>query len=767
MPMLLFRHALAALRVLAFSGLGLLCQGAAQGEEPPLAPGYPATAAVAPPQLAGTASPTPSPAETAPRAPRRSAESVEPAGAPAVSPVAVADPPPAPLHVEPAHAAAVAHPAPSADPPLVVPSHPAPHDEPPAPTEAQRAEFLRALALLRAGQRTQAWAAAEGLRAYLLYPYLLFADLKARLDTATTDEVRGFLASTAERFLTEQLRSLWLRRLAKEKRDAEFVADYRPQKDLDLQCHHLVLHIRAAATAVHPELEQAHLDEAKAIWLSKRSLPSDCDPAFDTLYQSALITPDLIWWRIEVAVEAGNYKLAAHLAQRLAAEDRPWVDLWLQNIGNPRRAVGRPELRKDIPQARRILGYYIGQLARKKAAEAIALWREARRYHTFTPAEAAPVAHRIAIEALLQELPGVMDLLDALPPEALDEQIQIAQLQRALNARDWARIVRYTEHPAKEGVDPLRWRYWRARALELGGHPADAHKLYKALARERDYYGFLAADRLNLRYEMHHVPIQVEEKYFHATEERSGIRAAREWWALGDKAMARQAWLFELDSMTREDQEIAALVAYRMGWYDMTITTLGKAASHDDLALRFPLPYEELVAAQAVTRGMNPAFIYGIMRAESTFREDVRSPVGAVGLMQLMPGTATLTARDTGEPYNGPEDLVQPRINIALGTAYLHLMLTKFAHNEAMAAAAYNAGPGRVVKWRPEAGCVAADLWIDTIPFKETRTYVRRVLYNATIYDWRLSKKVIPLHQRVGPIAAPSIAHLDGCKDHI
>ena len=252
---------------------------------------------------------------------------------------------------------------------------------------------------------------------------------------------------------------------------------------------------------------------------------------------------------------------------------------------------------------------------------------------------------------------------------------------------------------------------------------------------------------------MNNHPIAPDEVELAEILARPGILRARELYRLAMPFKARREWGHEVGQLTHRQLEVAAFVVHNWGWYDRAILALGKAQAYDDLVIRFPLLHEQLVRNYAAKRGLDPSVLYSIIRTESAFMEDARSPAGALGLMQVMPATGRETARRIGATLSSARELLDPKKNVTIGSAYLKQVLSRFGGSFSLAAAAYNAGPHRVRGWRPKNGCVPADIWIDTIPFTETRRYVRRASFYATVYQWRLNEKMQPLATRLTDVA--------------
>ena len=201
----------------------------------------------------------------------------------------------------------------------------------------------------------------------------------------------------------------------------------------------------------------------------------------------------------------------------------------------------------------------------------------------------------------------------------------------------------------------------------------------------------------------------------------------------------------------------AARLAHEWGWHDRAITTMARTRQRDDLRLRFPLAHREQIEAAADANGIEPAFAFAIIRQESAFTPDARSPAGALGLMQVLPRTARQVAERMGLRFSRSRELLNVATNLRLGMAYLGQMLRRFNEHPLLAAAAYNAGQYRVDKWIRRDHIIPADIWLETLPVAETRNYVRNVLLFTAIYQQRLGQTPERLHKRMMPITPPGV----------
>lgn len=606
----------------------------------------------------------------------------------------------------------------------------------------QRRQFREAYSAYRNGDVGRGAQLAEGLEGYPLSAYLHYEALRRQLDTVSAEEIRAFIGTEGGSRLGEQLRGEWLEVLARKGRWQELVAIYAPQKDRALHCRYLSARVLLGQT-------EGLFQTVREIWLTGESLPKGCDPALAWFKEQPAFNDDLLWDRIALAMDAGNTQFAAHLAGPLDAESKRLVALWRDLRATPAATLARCQPLANSARGREVVRYGIERLARQDAAKADAQWQDLKTQHAWSPAEQAEIAAAIAVAAVRQDHADALALLDKVPSDYAHESVQRAKLMAALEGLEWRRLARWTEQPAAADMNALRWRYWRGRALEELGDSAAAKEIYKSLAAERDYYGWVAAERLGLAYEFKHEPTRVLEPEVASFLTVPSIVRAREFFELDMSPAARREWHYYVNRMDPRLLPVAAVAAHRWGWHDRAIAALGKARQYADLEIRFPLAFLPQVEEYARKRGIETAVMLSVIRSESAFGADARSPAGALGLMQVMPATGRATAKHVGLPLKGEQQLLDAEHNLNLGSAYLKAMLDRFGGSLVLAAAAYNAGPHRAAKWRPRSHCVAADVWVDTIPFTETRRYVRNVLFFTALYESRLKQAGKPAQQRL------------------
>ncbi len=620
-----------------------------------------------------------------------------------------------------------------------------------------RARFLAAEKALAQGHRDRFETLRAGLSHYPLLPYLDFAALRRDLRKLAPAEVDAFLKRYADTPLAPRLRRLWLRELARRgdwRTYLEYAVASRNARD---RCEYL----QALIHTGHPALA---FKQVPSLWRVGHSQPKACDPVFDAWRRAGGLTPALAWERFALAMEAGQVRLARYLRRFLPRQRRTTADLWLRLRARP-AGLAKALAGAGGSGRERLLIDVLGRWARKDPVAAEAAWHELSRRAADWPAETRWRAERaIALGWLRQRRPGLLARLDHLTPPAEDRVLQRKRILAALRAEDWRRVRRWIEALPKKEREREGWRYWYARALERLGDTAGAKRRFAALAKERSFYGFLAAERAGLPHRLAHRPLKVDEARVKALAHTAAAARIRELRALGRGLDARREWHRLTRGLDRAGLQAAARLADRWGWHDQAIFTLARSGYWDDLELRFPLDHQRLAEAEARRHGLEPAWLLAVIRQESAFAADARSRVGATGLMQLMPATAKKVAKKMGRPRPRRADLERPETNIALGSAYLAEVYERLYSNPVLATAAYNAGPHRVLHWLPER-TQDADLWMELIPFRETRTYVHRVMAYLVIYQHRLGLKAGPLLARLRPIlgrAERAAARLSG-----
>jgi soluble lytic murein transglycosylase len=611
--------------------------------------------------------------------------------------------------------------------------------------ERQRDDFQQAEQALAKGRMSEFRALKDQLADYPLLPYLEYAELRRTLGAAEPARVQRFLEQRADTPLASRLRSAWLDHLAERRRWKTYLDFFQPSKSTTQRCHYL----QALIATGHRDIAYSQVEQ---IWLVGRSQPKACDPVFDTWRETGQLTPELTWQRFALAMDEGQTGLARYLIRYLPMEDRNWAQNWLRIRNNPNLVLDAKAMSPWHARRGMILLYGLERMARKEPDRAERAWRTLDERYRFSDGQKVLAGRILARAFIRHHHPGTLALLDQVEPGD-DLSLHHKRILTALTNEDWERALFWIDDlPEQERLNE-RWRYWKGRALLKLGRHEDGLALLGEVARDRTYYAFLAADHIGETYYLVHKPLVVDPARRAELEAMPAMARLHELRALARELDIKREWWWLTRKRNLDDETLqaAALVAKSWGWHDQAIFTLARSGYWDDLELRFPLNHLSLLERNASRNGIELPWVLAVVRQESAFGQRAHSPAGARGLMQLMPATAKDVARRIGKPNPQRNDLYRPETNIPLGTAYLSQVYDKLDRHPVLATAAYNAGPHRVQRWLPDR-TMEADIWVETIPFQETRQYVKRVMAYAVIYEKRLGLKPGSIVQRMRPI---------------
>lgn len=608
----------------------------------------------------------------------------------------------------------------------------------------QRADFNAARAALNNHHHKQFDRLAKRLRDYPLYPYLIYWKLNQQLSTVSADELNAFVDTNPDMSISHRLKTRWLKSLAEQSRWTEFLEHYTPRENTTLQCY-----AKRALLATGKTGEA--LTDVDQLWLVGKSQPKACDPVFDAWRSAGNLTETLAWQRVELAMNAGEAYLARYLERFLTPENAARVQRWREIHRHPQTVVDHPDLRNDNEFNRTLLLHGIRRLSYRSATQAAEAWRAVANRYAFTQQQQQTMETRIALGLARRGDDQAMSWLAALS-EVDNSALHQWRIVTALRQREWGSAVYWMDNLHPNERKNNQWRYWRARSLEKLGQIDQALTIYQTLAQSRTYYGFLAADRAGMTYQFEDQPLHYGDDDLASLVDLPPLLRAREFFMLGDHLNARREWYSATSQMDDETQRRAAKIAQQWGWHDRAIITLGQSGYRDDLELRFPLAHNDTVTDHAAQFDVDPAWAFAVIRQESSFTPDARSPKGALGLMQIMPRTGKYIAEQLQAPWRNARQLLDIETNIRFGISYLSRSLHRFDQNTTLATAAYNAGDQRVKSWLPDDDRMAADLWVELVPFTETRNYLKNVLAFSVIYDRRLQRSIKPLKHRMREI---------------
>lgn len=629
--------------------------------------------------------------------------------------------------------------------------------------DAQRQAFREAYAAAELGDWAPAAARRDLLEPYVLWPDLRAAWLKTRLRTVDRAELDAFLDRYAALKPARELRYRLAIHLASTKHFGEFLSLYDSfYRGLGIA--------RLDCLAVRAEILRGDaakiVDQATALWLVGHSQADECDPVFDYLRGAGLLDATLYRQRYELALSDRQYSLARYLARSLDEASFEGADRWLRLQRDPQGFLDA-SLRSSSSSAAdndRIVAA-LEQIARTDAPRADSDWAAARRQRTFDHAQVEQVSRHIALWRARQHDPAALEHLDELPAETVDDEVRRWRVRAALAQEAWPEVGAAIRAMPDGQRDAEEWQYWLAVAGTQTGDKTSARRILERLSTGRSYYGFLAADALDRDYAYGHATIEPDDEVLQKLEAMPPLIRARELFHVGLESRGRSEWDDALALLGADEKVQAAILAHRWGWHSRAIATVANAGRFDDLEIRYPLAYADEFTAASASASIPDSWAYGVARSESLFIPDIRSRSGAIGIMQLLPATGRSTAGELNLPYEGLPTLTDPLSNIRIGTTYLGKMLRRFGDNRVVATAAYNAGPSRVEEWLPAARYLDARIWIENIPYNQTRDYVRRVLVSDAIFNWRLTGHTRRLSDELGQIS-PAAQQLASSKTH-
>ena len=588
--------------------------------------------------------------------------------------------------------------------------------------DQQRKLFWQARQLLMTQHYQQFSALKVKLKDYPLYPYLIFIQLKQQWAYTNNGEIDKFLQTYNDTPLAVKLRADWLAYLAKKQDWNHFVHYYQPIYGTPLQCYYL-------QSLLATQQKSLAYKKIATLWLAVNSPPRVCRQVFGRWEQSGGLNSDLVWKKLDQAMSKNNVKVIQRVAQFLPYAQRLQVKRWYQVQRHPLLIEHSHLFDPDNTIDRKIVLFGMKRLAKKDPITLAEDWSQLNKTYDLNEAERQPILADLAISLARRGDSTAGDWLKKIKPVYANASLREWRVRNSLLNGQWDKVLFWLDHLSRKEQQQACWRYWRARALAEIKQTAAANTIYASLAKEVDYYGVLASQRLKLNY--HPTTHRILGNRA-ALGNNLAIQRAKELLALGFVGEARQEWLWALDSLSLSERQAAAQLAKQWGWYDLAIVGASKADIHNDIKLRFPFAYRRSVLAAARKTHLNSAWVWAIMRQESAFMWNAKSSAGALGLMQIMPSTGKQLARELALRR---VNLLDPEQNIRLGSTYLRQLLKLFGGNATLATASYNVGPNRIKHFQGLYQRLPKDVWVEILPWKETRDYVKSVGLARSIYS--------------------------------
>jgi len=600
-----------------------------------------------------------------------------------------------------------------------------------------------------------AWVSTKTLDAHVLRPYLDYFRLARSPQAADAAQVKAWLARYQDEIpLAPMLRRKMLSFYANAVRPTNYLSLYREaEANPEERCNAWTARMTLAPK---PDTAKRH---ALTLYRDANTPSAPCAPAFAFLRANAAInevdaekrfaallasgqTTSAKSMRADLAPSRQIYAAAAILAEQdanlLLTQARAWDANNTALTSVTTRALERIAAVNPITANTKLLAFVNS--------------------HKLSASEQIRVRSAMARTAIIANIPDAGAWLDALPASARDPQTHEWGVRRALTAINPELALTRVEAMPIELGGSARWRYVRGRLLQWLGRDRDAGVQFKLAASDATFYGFLAADRLESGYALCPLDLKFAPKASGKLLGSGALKRISAFKRLGDRVGAKREWMFLLSQLDPDERRQAGLLAAMEGWGEYGILALSAPQDRQIYQARFPLLQAETLTAQASANQLDSAFVAGLIRQESAWDPNAVSHANAIGLMQMLPGTAAMTAKSIG--FAAKINLTDPATNLTLGTAHLRLLSEKYSGSPILMTAAYNAGPGAVAKWLDPLYQKYPDLWIETIPYKETREYVSAVLAFSVVYDWRLDGQLQRLSSRIPEfpqIATPAL----------
>lgn len=609
--------------------------------------------------------------------------------------------------------------------------------------------FLATEKSLKRGDNTLFLESRDKLKDYALSPYLDYLHLTNRFPKVGQSKIDRFVADNPNLPQSSLLQRQWLGYLAKGKRWHNYLTAYEKTgiNGGQYQC------LRGIALKELGRTREAW-KEAENLWLIGKSQHKACDPLFSSWDKAEGRTQSLIYARFWLTVTEGNTSLARYLDRKIVnPKYKQHTALFWKIHQKPHLLTSSTQLDASNPHHRLIMLHGVNRLAREDIDDAVDAWLKLRSKHPFTLKQIAKIDTQLALRIAKRFTDNASEQIARLDPEFRYPVVTEWRIRNALAEQNWGLVLGLISQLPDSEQESSRWSYWQSVAdIKLRESPSpfsdtqlsparilQKHENLHRLSKERNFYAFLVAGLSQQPFQLNHEAVDIQEKDLQKlTQKFTGFDRIREWLAL-DRVYSAQSELNRiLPKLSQKERKLLPYFANNLEWHHQAIMSAARVSLWNDLDIRFPAPQSQLFSQHASKRDIHYPWVLSIARQESAFNPQARSHAGARGLMQLMPATAKQTARQHRIPYRRETELYNPEVNIALGTAHLAWLLERFENSKIHATAAYNAGSTPVRRWLNERGHLPLDIWIETIPYDETRRYVQNVLAFTVIYGSRL-----------------------------
>ena len=601
----------------------------------------------------------------------------------------------------------------------------------------QRALYVNAKAAYAKKNNKTADQLTLRLKNYSLYPYLRLLQVQRDINTLPNQQVKSFILAYPNSPVAKKAQASFLQKLANNKQWALYLKNYRdlPLTSAYYTCYNL-------QALINTGQGKKALPQVAELWNVGNSQPRPCDPVFSYWIKSGKLTSDIAFERSWKAINNKKYSMAKYAQRRVTnARQNESLNLFWKIQKNIALIANKSTLTAETLHSADIAAYAIRKLAIKKTDLALTAWIRDRKRFKFSLKQRTYLntyfGNKYAKSTFYN--PAAPAILSKIDPLFKFDEVSEWKVRLALVTQDWGGVIQLISQMPKNLRSTNRWIYWLEIAKQRK-NPKSYRANFAKIVNDRDFYSFTAAQLSGKAYQLNNKSTNISKKTMRSVLKINAVKRMSELVKTAETAKAYQEWRVLRKQLNREQQITIGYLAGQWGWYIQGIRIAAKLQAWDEVAIRFPRSKNKLFAQLGEQRGIGATWPIAIARQESAYNQYAKSPAGARGFMQLMPATAKETAKKFAIPYKSTSDLFDPQINVSLGTAYLSQMLTRFK-SKAYASAAYNAGPHRVDRWLKSRGTLPLDIWIETIPFDETRKYVKNILTYNVIYDLLASRE--------------------------
>jgi len=620
-------------------------------------------------------------------------------------------------------------------------------------------DFIAAHDAFLAGNSKKLALYAPRLKNTPLDVYVNYYQLRLNLDNADPQAIAAFLSRPEDSPAIDLLRAEWLKMLAKKQRWELFDAELPKlvNKDTELTCFEL-------QSRSHTNYLLS-LRDVKKFWFDGNTLPESCGTLFDAARNTGIIDHEDTLKRLQLSLELNNVTLGAYLLEKVERSSTKLTSELKMASTDPDRYLRKVSLANSSKEKRIIILFALHRLAKQNPDLAVTRWSRISAF--FPKSEQHYFYGWLGHEAARNLDDRALDWYKQAEDFPLNERQLAWKVRAALRQQNWPDVLSTIDTMTAWQQQEPTWRYWKARALTEMGKTRDARSLFIPLSNEYHFYGQLAANELAdfPAFTNQHVVFKPSEHSIREVAARPNVQRTIALYRNGLRSEALEEWRWVVRGMNDRELLAVAEVARRHEMYDRAIGAADMTVNLHDFSLRYLAPYRDALQSHLRENDLDEAWVYGLMRQESRFAHAAKSEVGAAGLMQIMPSTARWVANKLGLKDYRTSLLHDLDVNLRLGTYYMKAVLSQSDNNPVLASAAYNAGPLRALQWRGNQTMEGA-IYAESIPFEETREYVKKVMSNTVFYADQFGSLPGSLKQRLGYISAKSPEH-DRTQPHL